>query len=171
MLIVISRSLWTQGSLSEWGESGWGGSPWLQGGGDHVGQENGPGLSLSPGRSHPAIVLPGAQAPSRHWVRRQKHLEEECCESERFQASGLKPSSGQSDPWSLSPLSRVPTACPWSSPIPLWTSLSSLILRRCPRSQAPSSSETLQQEGRAVSLPGRGTGPRCSPLITCVGIC
>lgn len=156
-------------------ESGWGGSPWLQGGGDHVGQENDLGLSLSPGGSHPATVLPWGQAPSCHWVRRQKHLEGECCESERFQASGLKPWSGQSDPRSLSPLSQVPTACSWSGPIPLWTSLSSLILRdshvpRPPPAQKPCSRREglsfFRAEGQGHEADHRG-----SPWITCVGIC
>lgn len=63
--------------VRDWGVGGEE-SPWLQGGREHVGQENGPGPGPEPvprGSSHCAAL--GARPPH-HRVRRQKPLEEDC---------------------------------------------------------------------------------------------
>lgn len=62
--------------------------PWLQSGGEHVGQENDPGPELVPRQEPSSYCALGAQFPTHNRVRRQKLLEEKCCESGKFQVSG-----------------------------------------------------------------------------------
>lgn len=56
------------------------------------------GLSPCPVGTHSHCAALGAQAPTRHWVRRQKHLDGKYCKPGKFQVSAFESWPVRSDP-------------------------------------------------------------------------